>query len=431
MELNLKGAPPFSLPERMIATRYLRAKKSEGGVALIAAISFACIMLAVASMIIIMSIMTGFREQLIDLTVGAEGHVFVERPDGEACGPTPNATELALLQLDDVVDAYCYTQDLAGVQANGRISVAQVNGIRPRDLQEFEAIRDGLLQGTLSTFGQGSAEQNQIVIGRFMADQLGVGPGDKIVIYSGRTRSTIAGQVPINKAYTVGGIFQTGAYAFDLSNLYLSLDQASLLFNDGAPVSDIQVRLTDADLIDDIAPDIRETVGGLSFLTDWRNKNASLAQALRTEQIVMRLIFMIVVIIATFPVLAAMIMLVKNKSRDIAILRTIGATRGAVLRIFFITGAMIGILGTIVGLVLGVLFCLNIGAVQTVIEAFTGQELFPASAYQLSDGKIPAKLVWDEIAIVAGWGMVISFLATLLPAWQASRTDPVEALRYE
>ena len=430
MDHAIKGAGPFSLPERMIATRYLRAKKSEGGVALIAGISFACIMLAIAAMIIIMSVMNGFRSEMVRLTVGAEGHIYASsiQPDAQDADVTRLEGELA--GLPGVEEAFRYTQDLAGIQANGRISAAQINGIRPEDLADFDFIRDSLVAGTLEDFGQGRGGENKIYMGNRLAASLGVFPGDRVTIYSGRTRNTVAGSVPVLKPYTIGATFETGVVLTDQTFVFMSLDQANLLFNDGKLRPDVQVRLVEADNVDAVVPMIDQAVSTPVFVQTWRDRNQALATALRTEQVVMRLIFMIVVIIATFPVLAAMIMLVKNKSRDIAILRTIGATRGGVLRIFFMTGAMIGILGTIVGLIVGILFCLNIGAVQSAIEFVTGQPLFPPEAYQLSGG-IPAKIVWGEVALVAAWGIGISFLATLLPALSASRTDPVEALRYE
>ena len=428
--LNLKAAKPFSLPERMIAMRYLRAKKSEGGVALIAGISFSCIMLAIAAMIIIMSVMNGFRSEMVRLTVGSEGHIYASTATDLPSDADLGVLEDQLSSVPRVESAFRYTREPAAIQANGRITFAQVNGLRPNDLLGFEAIRDGLVMGSFDGFGEGRGSDNRIVIGSRMAAQLGVIPGDRVTLYPGKTRSTIAGSVPVVKPYTVGGIFEIGIYQSDLTQVFMSLDQANLLFNEGKLGPVVQVRLDDADNVDRIMPRIYAATGPDVFLSTWRDSNQALATALRTEQIAMRMIFTVVVIIATFPVLAAMIMLVKNKSRDIAILRTIGATRGAVLRIFFMSGAMIGMLGTLVGLAVGVLFCLNIGAVQSFIEFVTQTDLFPAEAYQLSNG-IPAKIVWSEVLVVTLIGFVISFLATLFPAWSASRTDPVDALRYE
>ena len=201
-------------------------------------------------------------------------------------------------------------------------------------------------------------------------------------------------------------------------------------FEGGRVSGEIQLRLDNPDDIDRLRKPVNAAAQEPIFIQTWKDRNATTATALRTEQIAMRFIFMIVVIIAAFPVLASMIMLVKNKSKDIAILRTIGATQGGILRIFFMSGAMIGILGTLVGLILGILFCLNIGFVQAVIEGITGTELFPADVYQLSGG-IPAKIVWSEVFGVAFWGFVISAAATFFPAWTASKIDPVDALRYE
>ena len=429
--MNLGGARPFSLSERMVAMRYLRARKSEGGVALIAGISFACIVLAIASMIVIMSVMNGFRSEMVRLTVGAEGHVFVSLAQaGGVDDAVLNGLEAELGALPGVEEAFRYTTNLAGLQANGRLTAAQIHGIRPEDLAGFEFMRDALIAGTLDGFGEGRGGENRIYVGSRLANQLGVFPGDRVSVYSGRTRSTVAGTTPVIKPYTIGGIFETGVVITDQTFVFMSLDQTNLLFNEGRLQGDVQLRLTSADLVDDVAPRIANELSQPVFVMTWKDRNQAIATALRTEQVVMRLIFMIVVIIATFPVLAAMIMLVKNKSRDIAILRTIGATRGAVLRIFFMTGAVIGILGTVIGLLIGIVICLNIGAIQSFVELLTGRPLFPPEAYQLSGG-LPSQIVWSEVALVAAWGIGISFLATLMPALSASRTDPVEALRYE
>ena len=216
----------------------------------------------------------------------------------------------------------------------------------------------------------------------------------------------------------------------DRSYIYMDFDQATLLFEGGELTGQIQLRLDTPDDVDRLEPVVYDAIQAPAFLQTWRHKNAATATALRTEQIAMRFIFMVVVIIAAFPVLASMIMLVKNKSKDIAILRTIGVTQGGILRIFLMSGAMIGILGTLIGLVVGILFCLNIGLIQSGIEAVTGQPLFPEDVYQLAGG-IPVKIVWAEVFGVAFWGFLISALATLLPALSASKIDPVDALRYE
>lgn len=425
-----KQNKPFGGVERMIAMRYLRAKKNQGGVGLIAAISFTCIMLAIAAMIIIMSIMNGFRSDMIRLTVGSEGHMYVASSSPK---PTPESVkqlEDRLAAVDGVDEAFQFTQNYTGVQANGQFALAQVIGISPENLRNYELIADSIEFGGLEFFGQGRGAENQVAIGAVLASSLGLRIGDRLKIYSARTRNTITGPVPVIKDYTIGAIFKVGLYVTDQTYIYMSFDQATKLFAGGEVTGEIQLRLEDPDALDRMRGLVSEASQEPVFLQTWKDRNATTATALRTEQIAMRFIFMIVVIIAAFPVLASMIMLVKNKSKDIAILRTIGATRGGILRVFFMCGAMVGILGTFAGLVLGILFCLNIGGVQWIIETVTGTELFPADVYGISGG-IPAKIIWTEVFGVAFWGFLISAAATFFPAYNASKVDPVDALRYE
>ena len=425
-----KQNKPFGGVERLIAMRYLRAKKNQGGVGLIAAISFTCIMLAIAAMIIIMSIMNGFRSDMIRLTVGSEGHMYVASSSPK---PTPESVqqlERRLASVEGVDEAFQFTQNYTGVQANGQFALAQVIGISPENLQNYELIAESVQQGSLNQFGQGPGSENQIAVGAVLANGLGLSVGDRLRVFSPRTRQTITGPVPVKKVYTVGAIFQVGLYITDQTYIYMSFDQATQLFEGGQVSGEIQLRLENPDALDEMSDLVSEASQEPVFLSTWKDRNATTATALRTEQIAMRFIFMIVVIIAAFPVLASMIMLVKNKSKDIAILRTIGATRGGILRIFFMCGAMVGILGTFAGLILGILFCVNIGGIQWIIETVTGTELFPADVYGMSGG-IPAKIVWSEVFGVAFWGFLISAAATFFPALNASKVDPVDALRYE
>ena len=423
---------PFSAIERRIAMRYLRAKKTQGGVGLIAAISFTCIMLAIAAMIIIMSIMNGFRDTTIKLTIGSEGHMYVAVTNQSQINEQAmKDLENRLGGLEGVKEAFQFTQHYTGVQANNEFSLAQVIGIRPENLREYDLIAAGVTQGSFDGFGQGRGSANQVVLGQRLAAGLGLRVGDRLTIFSPRTRSTPFGPpIPVTKVYTVGAIFQTGLLQTDQTYIYMSLEQSTLLFENGKKTGEIQMRLYDADDIHKLRGPVTEAAQQPVYLSTWKDRNASVALALRTEQIAMRFIFMVVVVIAAFPVLASMIMLVKNKSRDIAILRTIGVSQSGVLRIFFMSGAMIGILGTFAGLIFGIVFCLNVGVIQAIIESITGNPLFPEDVYGLSDG-IPAKIVWAEVFGVAFWGFLISAAATLLPAINASKIDPVDALRYE
>lgn len=410
--------------------RYLRAKKTNGGVGFIAVISFTCIMLAIAAMITIMSIMNGFRADMIRLTIGSEGHIYVQPVTPDITIADVEALESRMQSIPGVENAFQFTQHFTGVQANGQFALAQVIGIAKDDLMAFDLIATGVVQGDLRSLGEGGGSDQAIAIGSAMAVGLGLQVGDKLLVYSPRTRQTISGAVPVRKTYTIGAIFDVGLFITNQTYIYMELDQATLLFEGGAIKGDIQLRLEDPDQIDELRTLIFEKAEQPIRQSTWKDRNQSTASALRVEQVAMRLIFMIVVIIAAFPVLASMIMLVKNKSRDIAILRTIGMTRAGILRIFLMSGATVGVLGTLVGLIVGVLFCLNLYSIQLFIEAIMGVQLFPQDVYQLTD-RIPVKIVWSEVASVALWGFMISAMAVFWPAWQASKIDPVEALRYD
>ena len=422
---------PFGKVERQIARRYLGAKKNEGGVAVIAVISFTCIMLAIMAMITIMSIMNGFRATLIDLYVGSQGHMYVAVSNPNPTPENMRALEQRLAAIPEVAKVFEFSENLSGIQANGQLKVGQVIGISPENLRNFDLISDNIQYGSLGGFGEGRGAAHEIAMGIHLASSLGLSVGDRVRILSPRTRSSAIGPpIPVSKTYTVGAIFQLGLYEADLTYIYMGLDQSNLLFSGGQKTGEIQIRLHNADDIDNMLGPVEKAAAQPIWVKTWKDKNETIATALRTEQVAMRMIFVLVVIISTFPILAAMIMLVKNKSKDIAILRTIGGTRSSILRIFFIAGSTIGFFGTLVGLILGVLICVNIDVVQSVIEFITRTELFPADVYQLSGG-IPAKIVWSEVIAVALCGFAISAIATLFPALSASKTDPVDALRYE
>lgn len=420
---------PFGAVERKIARRYLGAKRKDGGVAVIAWISFICIMLAISAMIIIMSIMNGFRDVVLELTLGSEGHVYVEMWSADVSPETVSEIENQLAALPEVETAIEFSQEWAGFVANEKLQAGRVIGVSPENLNTYELVANNIQYGSLQGFGQGRGAAHQIAMGNILAASMGLNVGDRVNILTSQTRNTPMGRVPVLKYYTVGAIFNTGLYQTDSTTLYMDLDQSQLLFNAGKKKGQVELRLYDPDDVDKVARKVQKTVNHPVSITTWRERFGEQAKALRIEQLAMRFIFVIVVVISTFPILAAMLMLVKNKARDIAILRTIGSTRSSILRIFLIAGSLVGILGTLVGLVLGILFCLNIGAIQAFIEIFTGP-LFPPGVYGI-EGGIPVKIVWGEVMFVALCGFLISAIATFFPALGASRTDPVEALRYE
>lgn len=424
-----RGAAPFGKFERKLAARYLGARKSEGGVGFIAVLSFLCIMLAIWAMITIMSIMNGFRETTLALTLGTDGHMYVASAAANPPRDQVDALRTRMENVPGVKLAFQFTQHETFVQASGRNAGAKVIGLAPEHLQAMSLVSDNLVAGSLEGFGDGLNGGDKIIVGLGMANGLGMTVGDKLTIYSPKLEPTPFGFRPVFKAYEISGIFKTGLFIADSANIYMPLAQSELFFEQGRTATEIQLRLDNADMIHKLKPVLRDAAVEPVFIQTWEDKNSGFATALRTEQIAMRFIFGIVVIIAVFPVLAAMIMLVKNKGKDIAILRTIGATSNSILRIFLMSGAAIGVLGTFVGLVLGILFCLNIGFVQGVIEAITGSELFPADVYGIDH--LPVKIIPSEVLWVSFWGFLVSALATFFPALTASKIDPVEALRYE
>lgn len=421
---------PFGMVERKIARRYLGAKKKDGGVAVIAWISFVCIMLAISAMIIIMSIMNGFRDKVLELTLGSEGHIYVAIWENNIPDDVVRNMEETIRAMSEVDTAVETSQNLGGFIANESLSAGRILGISPENLDTLKLVSGSVKQGSLIGFGQGRGAAHQISMGAVLAAEMGLSAGDRVRILTARARNTPSGPIPIAKYYTIGSIYQTGLFRTDKSDVFMALDQAQLLFSQGRSQGEIQVRLHDPDQVDKVKKNIQEAFERPMIIETWKDKFQDEALALRTEQIAMRFIFVIVVIISTFPILAAMLMLVKNKGRDIATLRTIGATRSSIMRIFFIAGALIGVAGTIAGLAFGILFCVRIDVVQGIIEGITGRPLFPPSVYGITGG-VPVKIVWGEVMAVAMCGFAISAIATFFPALGASRTDPVEALRYE
>jgi lipoprotein-releasing system permease protein len=420
-------APPFGLWERMLAGRYLRAKRTQGGVALISVISFIGIMLAVATLIIVMSVMNGFRSELLGRILGFQGHVFVT--GGVLDGPGREAAAARIMKVPGVTQAAAIIEAQAIAIGPSQITGALVRGIGPKDLADTKLVSGNITAGSLRSFGQGEYGGDVVVLGARLAQQLGVAPGDTVTLISPAGGATAFGGTPLQKTYTVGATFQVGMSQFDQAYIYMPLTQAQLFFDREDTADAIEVRVKDPDRAARMKVAISEVAGPAALVNDWTTRDASFWGALQVERNVMRLILMLLVAIAAMNIISGLVMLVKNKGRDIAILRTMGAGQGSILRIFFMAGASIGALGTLAGLAVGVVFCLNIDPIQTAVEYVTGQAVFSSDVYYLS--RVPAKVDWLEVLVIVSWALGMSFLATLPPAWRASRLDPVEALRYE
>ena len=420
-------APPFGQWERSVAARYLRAKRSQGGVALISVISFIGIMLAVAVLIIVMSVMNGFRAELLGRILGFSGHLYVT--GGVLTDPNRDAVVKRLSDLPGVIQVTPVVEAQAMALGAGQISGAIVRGVTPADLKATRIVSGNITRGTMAGFGEGEYGGDMILVGDRLAQTLGLGPGDELSLVSPTGGATAFGATPLRKTYTIAGTFTVGMSEYDQAFIYMPLAQAQLFFGRESGVDYLEMKIADPDKATAMKGEVARAAGASALVTDWTEKNAAYWGALKVERNVMRLILMMLVAIAAMNIISGLVMLVKNKGRDIAILRTMGAGQGSILRIFFMAGASVGVLGTLAGLAIGSLFCIYIGEIQQFVEWVTGAQVFNSDVYFLT--RIPAKIDWREVGIITFWALAMSFLATLPPAWRASRLDPVEALRYE
>ena len=424
---DVRPAGPFSRWERMVAGRYLRSKRREGGVAMIGVIAYVGIALAVAVLIIVMSVMNGFRTELLSRILGFNGHVFVA--SSPASGLDTVALTRQLSGLPGVVQAAPVIEGQVMAVGDGSVSGAIVRGVSRADLAATRLVADSITPGGLDGWGEGEYGGDRVLLGERLAASLGLRPGDPITLISPTGAATAFGDAPQRKTFIVSGLFSVGMSEYDQSFLYMPIEQAGLFFGrEGAP-DFIELRLSDPERAAEVKAQAASLAGPAASVSDWTERNAAFWGALQVERNVMRLILMMLVVIAAANIISGLIMLVKNKGRDIAILRTMGAGQGAILRIFFMAGAAVGVAGALTGLLLGVVFCTYIGPIQQAVEWVTGARVFASDVYYLS--RIPARIDWAEVVLILGWSLAAAFLATLPPAWRASRLDPVEALRYE
>ncbi|HEV2532585.1 lipoprotein-releasing ABC transporter permease subunit [Phenylobacterium sp.] len=420
-------ARPFGLWERMLAGRYLRARRSQGGVALISLISFIGITLAVAVLIIVMSVMNGFRSELLGRILGFQGHVFVA--GGVLDGPALDPAVQRIRKVPGVLEAIPALQGQVLAMGPNQITGAIVRGVRAADVAGTPIVAHNITHGSLAGYGQGDYGGDTILMGDRLAEGLGVKAGQPLTLISPSGGATAFGGSPVQKTFTVGATFTVGMSQYDQAYIYMPLQQAQLFFGREGSVDEIEIRLANPDRAEAMKASIARAAGPTAVVTDWTQRDTSFWGALKVERSVMRLILLLLIGIAALNIISGLIMLVKNKGRDIAILRTMGAGQGSILRIFIMAGGAVGVLGTLAGLIIGVLFCLYISPIQGFVEWVTGQQVFASDVYFLS--RIPAKVDWIEVAFIVVFSMGMSFLATLPPSWNASRLDPVEALRYE
>lgn len=414
---------PFAPFEWLIARRYLRAKRQESFISVITAFSLLGIALGVATLIIVMAVMNGFRNELLGRILGLNGHMIVQSLTGGL--ERFDETAERVRAVAGVVDVTPVVEGQVMASAQNVSFGALVRGIRRDDLLRLSSVAETLSEGALDGFDSGDG----VILGARLADRLGLVPGMAVTLIAPKGAATPFGTTPRVKTYRVAGTFKIGMSEYDSTFVFMPLGEAQLYFNMGETVSALEVRVQDPDAVARWRLPVAEAAGNFARVLDWQDVNSSLFSALQVERNVMFMILTLIILVAAFNIISGLIMLVKDKGRDIAILRTMGATRGAVMRIFFLSGASIGVVGTLAGFVLGVVFCLNIESIRQGMSALLGTELFSPEIYFLS--QMPAEMEFGEVVSVVLMSLVLSFLATLYPSWRAARLDPVEALRYE
>jgi len=417
------STPPFSPFEWMLSIRYLRSRRREGFISFIAAISFISLMLGVAALIIVMAVMNGFRQELLDKILGLNGHLLIQPIDGPLTDWDQVAARVSQVPGVRLAEPVVQGQALASSPFNA--SGVLVNGIRGADLARLGSIANHIRQGTLDGFDEGQG----VAIGRRLADQLSLQVGDKLSLVSPRGSVTPMGVTPRIKPYRVAAIFEIGMSEYDASIVFLPLKESQAYFNRAGDVTAIEVFVDNPDRIGGYKKPIVDAAQRPIYTVDWRQRNKTYFSALQVERNVMFVILTLIILVAALSILSALTMLVKDKTQNIAIMRTMGVSQGAVMRIFVIIGTAIGVVGTMIGLVVGAVFCANIENLHQFLSWLTGTDVFSPELYFLSH--LPAEMDLGETIAVVVLALTLSFLATLYPSWRAARLDPVEALRGE
>jgi lipoprotein-releasing system permease protein len=414
---------PFAPFEWMLSLRYLRARRKEGFISVIAGFSFLGILLGVATLIIVMAVMNGFRKELLDKILGLNGHLLIQPIDS----PLTDFNEVAqrIAGVPGILLAAPVVEGQALASSPFHAAGVLVRGIRSGDLMKLSSIAKNIKQGTLDGFDDGQG----VAIGRRLAEQLSLRAGESITLVAPRGAVTPMGTTPRIKPYKIAAVFEIGMSEYDAAFVFMPLQEAQAYFNRSGDVTAIEVYTSNPDKVDQFRRLVTAAAGRPIFMIDWRQRNATFFNALQVERNVMFLILTLIILVAALNIVSGLIMLVKDKSGDIAILRTMGATQGAIMRIFLIAGASIGVVGTLAGFAAGTVVCQNIESIRRFLSWLTSTELFSPELYFLS--KLPADMDTGETAAVVAMALALSLLATIYPSWRAARLDPVEALRYE
>jgi lipoprotein-releasing system permease protein len=410
--------------ERMVARRYLLPGKGEGFIFLVATISLIAVALGVAALIIVMSVMNGFRAELFDKIVGLNGHAIVQGYDGRLSNWEQVAD--AAKKTPGVTSALPLIEQPLMASANGRVEGVLVRGMRVGDILSNKTITENVTAGDLKSITPGSG---RVAIGSRLAQALGAYPGTEISLISPEGRSTVVGTVPRIVTYTVGAVFEVGIYDYDKAFVVMPMQDAQTLLLMGDQVGLVEIQTDRPDRVEQVLAPLEPVIKGRGVIVDWRQMNSALFEALAVERVAMFVVLSLIVLVAVFNILSSLIMLVRAKTRDIAILRTMGASRRGLMKVFVSVGVTIGSLGIVLGLVLGAIFLFFRQGVVDAIQVLTGQNLWDPSVRFLTE--LPSKTDPFEVAAIVLTALILSFLATLYPAYKAASTDPVQVLRYE
>jgi len=418
------GTHAFAPFEWMLSLRYLRARRKDGFISVIAFFSFLGIMLGVANLIVVMAVMNGFRQELLEKILGLNGHLLIQPLESPLTDWQAVAERVSKVRNVRLAAPIVEGQALASSPFNA--SGVLVRGIRGADLTKLGSVSSNVKFGTLDGFDEGQG----IAIGKRLADQLSLRVGDSITLVAPRGAVTPMGTTPRIKPYKIAAVFEIGMSEYDAAFVFMPLPEAQAYFNRAGDVTAIEIYTDNPDRVDEsFRKLVHDAAGRPIYMIDWQHRNATFFNALQVERNVMFLILTTIVLVAAFNIVSGLIMLVKDKGSDIAILRTMGATQGAIMRIFLITGSSIGVAGTVVGFLLGALVCLNADSIRRFFSWLTNTDIFSPELYFLS--RLPAEMNFGETTAIVVMALGLSFLATLYPSWRAARLDPVEALRYE
>ena len=412
----------FRYFEFFISLRYLKSRRRENFISIVSAFSFFGITIGVAALIVVLAVQNGFRQELFSRVLGINPHIVISNSNGSI----KNFKKLKndIKNIEGIKSVFPIIDSQVMVRSKYKVAGALVRGINSEDIKEVEILKDNLLSGDFN-----SLNKNKIIIGYRLANLLGVKIGDTVTILTSSVTSTVVGSIPRSKSFIIGGIFNIGMYEYDSTYIFSSLINSMKLFNYKNSVGFIDIRLIQPDFVEKLSDEILPMLPPNSEIINWKQLNSSYVNALKTEKNVMFLILTLIILVAAFNIVSGLVMLVKEKSRDIAVLRTLGASKPSIMKIFFLSGITIGFLGTLCGSLIGILFAINISTIQVFLEKFTGNNLFAAEVYFLS--QLPAEIIFSDIILVICMSLFLSILATIYPSWKASRLEPVEVLRYE